>query len=139
MLLCSLEEGSYLKDYKQFNMIHKMRTALLNAWGASARSMLLNVSSGKEDRMKDRLSQCPMDLEWFGCFNLGCKKQMGQDVHPQLGLSIEVMKEYMDWLEIRWLLAMDMREQDLVGSKIWLDLLGHVWPYPMQPCSLTAW
>jgi hypothetical protein len=116
MLLCSMEEGAYSKDYKQFETIRKMRSAFSNAWGASARSMLFNVSTGKEDRKKDRLSQCPTDSEWFGRFNLGCKKRMGQDVRPQLGLSIDVMKEYLDRLNMRWLLATSTKEQDLIGA-----------------------
>jgi hypothetical protein len=66
MLLCSMEEDTYLKDYKQFDTIHKMQSAFSKAWGASARSMLFNVSTGKENRKKDRLSQCPTELEWFG-------------------------------------------------------------------------
>jgi hypothetical protein len=39
---------------------------------------------------------------------------MGQDVTPQLGLSIEVMKEYLDWLESKWLLLTDDQERDLL-------------------------
>jgi hypothetical protein len=39
---------------------------------------------------------------------------MGQDVRPQLGLSIDVMKEYMDQIEMRWLLATEPEDQDLL-------------------------
>jgi hypothetical protein len=39
---------------------------------------------------------------------------MGQDVQPQLGFSVEIMKEYMDRLEMRWLLEMDPVTQDLL-------------------------
>jgi hypothetical protein len=41
---------------------------------------------------------------------------MGQDIRPQLGLSIEVMKEYLDGLNMRWLLAAITEEQDLIGA-----------------------
>jgi hypothetical protein len=116
MLLCSLEAGAYSKDYKQFDTIRKLRSSFSNAWGASARGMLFNVSTGKEDRKKDRLTQCPTDSEWFGRFQLGCKKRMGQDVRPQLGLSIDVMKEYMKRLENKWLLTNDDDERDLLCS-----------------------
>jgi hypothetical protein len=112
MLLYSLEGGTYSKDYKRFEMIRKMKSSFSNAWGASAQGMLFNVSTGKEDRKKDRLTQCPTDLEWFGRFHLGCKKLMGQDICPQLGLSIDIMKEYMERLELKWLFAMDKEDQD---------------------------
>jgi hypothetical protein len=113
MLLSSLEAGTYSKDYKQFDTIRKMRSGFSNAWGASAKGMLFNISTGKEDRKKDRLTQCPTDSEWFGKFILGCKKRMGQDVRPQLGLSIEVMKEYMKRLESKWESTTDPEERDL--------------------------
>jgi hypothetical protein len=80
MLLTSLEPGAYSKNYKQFDTIRKMWSAFLNAWGASAKATLFNVSTGKEDRHKDRLTRCPTDSEWFGRFQLGCKKRMGQDL-----------------------------------------------------------
>jgi hypothetical protein len=114
MLLYSLEAGAYSQDHKQFDTIRKMRSAFSNAWGASARGTLFNISTGKEDRRKDRLTQCPTDSEWFGRFQLGCKKRMGQDVRPQLGLSIGVMKEYMDRLESKWLVSIDDQERDLL-------------------------
>jgi hypothetical protein len=63
--------------------------------------MLFNISTGKEDLNEDWLTQYPTDSEWFGSFNLGCKKRMRQDVHPQLGLLIEVMKEYIERLAIK--------------------------------------
>jgi hypothetical protein len=78
--------------------------------------MLFNISIGREDRRKDRLTQCPTDSVWFGWFQLGCKKRMSQDVRPQLGLSIDVMKEYLDWLESRWLLLTDDQEQDFLRA-----------------------
>jgi hypothetical protein len=114
MLLTLLEPGAYSKNYKQFDTIRKMRSAFSNAWGASAKATLFNISTGKEDRRKDRLTRCPTDSEWFGRFQLGCKKRMGQDVRPQLGLSIDVMKEYMDRLEAKWLSVTDQDTQDLL-------------------------
>jgi hypothetical protein len=114
MLLYSLEAGTYAQDHKQFDTIRKLRSSFSNAWGASARAMLFNISTGKEDRRKDRLTQCPTDSVWFGRFQLGCKKRMGQDVRPQLGLSIDVMKEYLIRLESKWLLSIDDQERDLL-------------------------
>jgi hypothetical protein len=39
---------------------------------------------------------------------------MGQDVRPQLGLAIDVMVEYLDCLEMKWLLTMDDEERSLL-------------------------
>jgi hypothetical protein len=69
-----------------------------------------------EDKHKQRLTQCPTDSEWFARFNLGYKKRMGQDVRPQLGLSIGVMLEYMQRLDSKWLQAVDDEESNLICS-----------------------
>jgi hypothetical protein len=52
---------------------------------------------------------------------------MCQDVRPKLGLSIEVMQEYMDRLEMQWILASDiMMEQDLIGAAgAYLDMSSY--------------
>jgi hypothetical protein len=104
MLLCSLEPREYLENYKQFKTIRKLCLACLNVWGASSRGTCFNISNGMEDKHKQRLTQCLTDSEWSARINLnlGCKKQMGQDVHPQLGLSIEVMLEYMKRLDSKF-------------------------------------
>jgi hypothetical protein len=116
MLLYSLEEGKYSKDYKQFETIRKLRSAFSNVWGASSRGTCFNISNGMEDKHKQQLTQCPTDSEWFSRFNLGCKKRMGQDVRPQLGLSIGVMLEYMARLVRRLQDATSEGERDLVCS-----------------------
>jgi hypothetical protein len=116
MLLCSLEPGAYSENYKQFETIRKLRSAFSNVWGASSRGTCFNISNGMEDKHKQRLTQCPTDSEWFARFNLGCKKRMGQDVRPQLGLSIEVMLEYMKRLDSKLLQAVDEEESDLICS-----------------------
>jgi hypothetical protein len=51
MLLSSLKAGAYLKDYKQFDTIRKMRTGFLNAWGALVKGMLLKKTGRKIDSL----------------------------------------------------------------------------------------
>jgi hypothetical protein len=64
MLLYSLELGDYSKNYKQFDTIPKMHSSFSNAWGVLARGMCVlargmrfNISTGREDQKKDRLTQ----------------------------------------------------------------------------------
>jgi hypothetical protein len=52
MLLCSLEEGTYSKDCKQFDTIQMIRSSFSNAWGALAKGMTLNVSTERKTRRR---------------------------------------------------------------------------------------
>jgi hypothetical protein len=55
---------------------------------------------------------------------------MGQDVRLQLGLSIGMMKEYLDRLESKWLLSTDAQEQDLlcaIGAYLAISYAASLW------------
>jgi hypothetical protein len=58
---------------------------------------------GFDDKKKQTISSCPTLSDWFSRFALGCKKRMGQDIRPQLGISIEAMHALMNELETRFL------------------------------------
>ena len=83
----------------------------------------INWSIGAEDKRKQHLSNAPTNLEWFARFAIGCKKRMGQDVHPQFRISIVVtivvMVALMRLLEQKWMSATteELREHiALVGA-----------------------
>jgi hypothetical protein len=103
MLLESLKEGRYFKDHKQFDSVRKLRSAFRNVWGASVEEASMNFYLGFDDKKKQTISSCPTLSDWFSRFALGCKKRMGQDVRPQLGLSIEAMHAFMTELEAKFL------------------------------------
>lgn len=74
----------------------------------------MNFYLGFDDKKKQSISSCPTMSDWFGRFALGCKKRMGQDVQPQLGLSIEGMLEMMRELETRFQSERDEDERNLI-------------------------
>jgi hypothetical protein len=77
MLLYSLEAGAYAKDHKQLDTIHKLWSSLFECLGGSARGMLFNISTGKEDRRKNQLTQRPTDYVWFWLVSAWLQKADG--------------------------------------------------------------
>jgi hypothetical protein len=69
---------------------------------------------GFDNKKKQTISSCPTLSDWFSRFALGCKKRMGQDVRPQLSISIEPMHALMNELETRFLEEDDEAERNLI-------------------------
>jgi hypothetical protein len=103
MLLCSLEEGTYSKDYKQFDTIQKMRSSFLNAWGALAKGMTFNVLEMKTGK-RIHSPNAQRTLNGSEGSTLDARSAWVR-TRLQLGLLIDVVKEYMDQIKMRWLLA----------------------------------
>jgi hypothetical protein len=114
MLLESLKVGRYHKDHKQFDSIRKLRSTFRNVWGASVEEASMSFYLGFDDKKKQTISSCPTLSDWFSRFALGCKKRMGQDVRPQLGISIEAMHALMSELERRFLEEDVEEERNLI-------------------------
>jgi hypothetical protein len=114
MLLESLKEGKYHKDHKQFDTIRKLWSTFRNVWGASVEEASMSFYLGFDDKKKQTISSCPTLSDWFSRFALGCKKRMGQDVRPQLGMSIEAMHALMNELEKKFQEEKDEGERNLI-------------------------
>ena len=97
----SKDRGKY-SDHIQFETIRAMRSALHNQWGASIYSSGKSVRVGK-NRLKESLS--PTDQDWFERFMLGLHKRIGDEYHPDLAISADVMVELMSRYEVRYLEA----------------------------------
>jgi hypothetical protein len=110
----SLKAGKYHKDHQQFDSIRKLRSTFRNVWGASKEEASMSLYLGFDDKKKQTLSSCPTLSDWFSRFALGCKKRMGQDVRPQLGISIEMMHALMLKLETMFLEVNDEGERNLI-------------------------
>ena len=86
---------------------------------------MINFYLGFDNKKKQSISSCPTMSDWFRRFALGCKKRMGQDVRPQLGLSIQGMLEMMKELERRFQMEEDENERNVMinaGAYVMLSL-----------------
>jgi len=98
MLEYSRRAGRYA-DYMQFETIRKLRSGFSNVYHASAIGGGDVTVLGGDDNRYTALSKCPTQSRWFIRFQYGCKKRMGQDVRPDLAMSIDVMLEMVRELE----------------------------------------
>jgi hypothetical protein len=102
MLLELLKKGKYHKDHKQCDSMRKLQLTFRNVWGVSREEASMGFYLGFEDKRKQTISSCPTLSDWISRFILGCKKRMGQDVRPQLGISIKAIHALMEELETRF-------------------------------------
>jgi len=92
MLLKSLEPGNRGREYQQFVMIKKLRSAYSGVYYASARGVAEGASYGK-GRNQSFYMRCPTDSPWFIKFYNGCKKWMGKDLDANVALSGDGVRE----------------------------------------------
>ena len=98
MLEYSLQSGRYA-NYMQFETIRKLRSCFSNVYHASATGGGDVTTFGGDEKRFMALTKCPTQSRWFVRFQYGCKKRMGQDVRPDLAMSMPVMKEMLWELE----------------------------------------
>ncbi len=99
MLAHSRASGRY-GPYTQFETIRKLRGAFSNVYHASASGAGEVTAFGGDDRRYSAVTRCPTQSRWFSRFALGCKKRMGQDVRPDLAMSIGVLHALIEELVI---------------------------------------
>lgn len=117
MLEYSLRSGRYA-NYMQFETIRKLRSCFSNVFHASAIGGGEVMSFGGEEKRFVGLSRCPTQSRWFARFQHGCKKRMGQDVRPDLAISMPVMKEMIRELDQMGREADEPARQNLIISVI---------------------
>ena len=91
MLWDSLDEGQYA-DYKQFNTVRKLKSAVSNLWEASAIGGARTFCLSSEDKKKvTEFSTGPTQSRWFKRFKQGTKVRMGEIVKQNKALSREIL------------------------------------------------
>jgi hypothetical protein len=100
MLAKSVEPGRY-RNYTQFEMLRKLRSAYSNLFHASALGSGSMATLGR-DTAETFLSSCPSHSLWFERFSKGRLRRMGQEVRQDLAISVKVMLALLDILENEW-------------------------------------
>jgi hypothetical protein len=102
-LIASTRSGRYHAEYSQFDTVRKLRSSYSSLWRSSSQGAAFNLTAGRDSRgVSVNLSDCPTDSDWFNRFTQGMRKRMGQDVRPQLGISVEVVLVLLKRLEEKW-------------------------------------
>jgi len=99
MLQMSLKQGKYAK-HLQFGTVRKFRSAFSNVFHASLEGQQAAVMA--RDTKKMFVTKCPTYGEFFERFVRGLHKRMGEIVRPDRAISIEVMKELCNQLDLEW-------------------------------------
>lgn len=120
MVAHSRSAGRY-GPYTQFETIRKLRGAYSNLHHASAAGAGEVVAFGGDDRQYSALTCCPTQSRWFARFTLGCKKRMGQDIRPDLAMSIEVLHAL-----IRELEKLGVAGETLERKRLMVSVLAYV-------------
>uniref|UniRef100_A0A7S4K4E0 Uncharacterized protein n=1 Tax=Odontella aurita TaxID=265563 RepID=A0A7S4K4E0_9STRA len=98
MLVKTLQAGRYA-DYMQFDMVRKLRSAFSNLYNASLGMAVSQRYLGR-DLWLSLLTQCPNQSLWFKRFALCCLNQIGQIVKFNAAMTIEVVLEILQRLDI---------------------------------------
>ena len=88
MLIRSLDKGRY-QSTLQFESVRKMRSVFSNMWHASKFTLTTSVMAN--DIRKTYVTSCPSYSLWFERFIVGMHKRMGDVVHQDKALTLEVL------------------------------------------------
>jgi len=101
MLLKSLRPGKY-DSYQQYETIRKLRAGFSNIFQASLIGTASLRSMGGDKVKMSFTNECPTQSVWFERFSRGCLSRMGQIVRQDRALSLEVLHQLMENLELEW-------------------------------------
>lgn len=95
MLRRSLDKGRH-QPTLQFETVRKMQSAYSNAWHASRHA--LTTSGMVMDVWKTYVTSCPSYSLWFERFIVGMHKMMGNEVHQDKAVTLEVIHKLIEGL-----------------------------------------
>lgn len=99
LLLRSLDQG-VTEDTVQWGTVRKLRGAFSNVWQASIEGPKSTVI--QLDTTKLYVTTCPTNSMWFERFTKGIHKRQGDNIQPDMGISLEQMIALMDMFELEW-------------------------------------
>jgi len=121
MVLDSTGEGVYSKNYKQFNTIRRLRTALANQARTSVKVIGRVLAMVDVKGHFQRFATEPIGSDWFAAFSEGCKRRMGQVWRPNQAISIDLMHALLTRIEEK---VLGSEEPD--EGALWVTLGAYV-------------
>ena len=100
MLVRSLDKGRH-QCTLQFESVRKMRSAFSNCWHASRFTLTTSVMA--RDTRKTYVTSCPSYSLWFERFIFGMHKRMGDVVHQDKAVTLDVVHKVIEGLEVDYL------------------------------------
>jgi hypothetical protein len=85
----------------QWNTVRKTRSAVSNYHHTTAQSCQL-AALRRDQGTRQGFSLSPTYSDWFDRFTIGCHKRMGDDVRPDMAVSIHIMLAIDKAYEERW-------------------------------------
>ncbi|KAL3780370.1 hypothetical protein ACHAWO_009694 [Cyclotella atomus] len=117
VLMYSVNSEGRVKEYIQFDTMHKLRCTLSRCWDSSPPGVAEGAAFSKGTG-KVRLTSRPSQSQWFADFLLGAQDRMGYDTKKQLPLSILAIVKILE------LIKSDMEERDLEEARTTLSHLN---------------
>ena len=100
MLVRSLDKGRH-QSTLQFKSVRKMRSAISNCWHASRFTLTTSVMA--RDTRKTYVTSCPSYSFWFERFIFGMHKRIGDVVHQDKAVTLDVVHKVIEGLEVDYL------------------------------------
>ena len=113
MLVKALERGRY-QDTLQFETVRKLRSAFSNIWHTSRETLTTSVMA--RDLRKTYITSCPSYCLWFERFMFGTHKRIGDEVHQNQAISLEVIHMLVDDLEKEFSKSKDERKKEYLSD-----------------------
>ena len=99
MLRRSQEPGRY-DTFVQFNTARKHRSAFGNYWHTTPQVLTTSIFSS--EGRKTMATDCPVYGHWYTRFMQGVHNRMGDDIRPDMAVSIELLLEMLKRLDKSW-------------------------------------
>ena len=96
----SLDKGRY-QSTLQYESVRKMRSSYSNIWHASKFTLTTSVMA--RDVRKTYVTSCPSYSLWFERFMVGMHKRMGDEVHQDKAITLDVVHRLVEGLEQEYL------------------------------------
>lgn len=96
----SLDKGRY-QSTLQYESVRKMRSAYSNIWYAS--KLTLTTSVMARDVRKKYITSCHFYSLWFERFMVSMHKRMGDEVHQDKAITLDVVHRLVEGLELEYL------------------------------------
>ena len=107
------EPGNYSK-LVQFNTARKHRSSYGNYWHSTPN--VTTTSMFASEGRKSMATNCPVYGHWYSRFIQGVHNRMGDDIRPDMAISIEVLHAMLKRLDRQWMEKTDFKAKKAVAE-----------------------